>query len=85
MTFSAENNTFIWSFGDLIASTYMKGKSLEVLAVKDPEVGVFVRRYSLTPFVAKVLKKRKCFKKENLKAAIKTQKQPQNPKNKIFK
>ena len=55
MTFSAENNTFIWSFGDLIASTdHVKGKSLEVLAVKDPEVGAFLRRHSLTSVVAKV-------------------------------
>ena len=55
MTFSAENNTFIWSFGDLIASTdHVKGKSLEVLAVKDPEVRAFVRRHSLTLVVAKV-------------------------------
>ena len=55
MTFSAENNTFIWSFGDLTASAdHVKGKSLEVLAVKDPEVGAFVRRYSLTSVVAKV-------------------------------
>ena len=55
MTFSAENNTFIWSFGDLIASTgHVKEKSLEVLAVKDPEVGALVRRYSLTSVFAKV-------------------------------
>ena len=59
-TFSADTNTFIWSFRDLIASTdHVKGKSLEVLAVKvgaevGPEVGAFVRRYSLTPVVAKV-------------------------------
>ena len=43
MTFSAENNTFIWSFADLIAlRDHVKGKSLVVLAVKDPEVGAFV-------------------------------------------
>ena len=55
VTFIAENNTFIWSFVDLIASTdHVKGKPLEVLAVKDPEVGAFVRRYSLTSVVVKV-------------------------------
>ena len=55
MTFSAENNTFIWSFGDLIASTdHVKGKALQVSAVEDPEVDAFVRRYSLTSAVAKV-------------------------------
>ena len=55
VTFSAGNKTFIWSFGDLIASAdHAKGKSLKVLAVKDPEVGAFVWRYSLTSVVAKV-------------------------------
>ena len=66
VTFSAEDNTFIWSkFGNLIASTdhligstghviastdhliastdYLKGKSVKVLGVKDPEVGAFIR------------------------------------------
>ena len=52
VTYSAENNTFIWNFGDLIASTdHVKGKSLEVLAVKDLEVGAFVRRDSLTSVI----------------------------------
>ena len=36
-------NTFIWSFGDLTASTdHVKGKSLEVLIVKDPEEDAFI-------------------------------------------
>ena len=81
-----ENNTFIWSFGDLIASAdHVKGNSLQVLAVKDTEVGVFVRRYSLTSVVAKVSMERKCFKKGNIQVAIKIQKQTKDLKNKIFK
>ena len=60
-------NTFIWIFGDLTASTdHVKGKSLEVLIVKDPEEDAFVRRYSLTSVVAKVRMERKCFKKGNI-------------------
>ena len=57
----------MWSFGDLIASTdHVKGKPFEVLAVKDPEVGAFVRRYGSTSVVAKVRTERKCFKKANI-------------------
>ena len=41
-------------------------ESLEVLAVKDAEVGVFVRRYGLTSVVAKNPTERKCFKKGNI-------------------
>ena len=55
----------------------MKRKSIEVLAVNDPEVGAFVRRYDLMS----VLKKRKCFKNgkyigyhKNLKITRKPQK-----------
>ena len=60
--FSAEDNTFIWSFGDSIASTdHVKGKSVEVLAVKDAEVGAFARRYALTSVLANVRTERKCF------------------------
>ena len=44
----------------MIASRdHVKGKSLEVLAVKNPEVRTFTRRYGLMS----VVKKRKCFKK----------------------
>ena len=51
----------------MIASTdHVKGKSFEVLAVKDPEVGAFVRRYGSTSVVAKVRTERKCFKKANI-------------------
>ena len=64
VTFSAEKNTFIWSLGNLVASTdHVKGKPLEVSAVKDPELGAFVRRYHLTSFVAKLWMERKFFKK----------------------
>ena len=64
---SAEDNTLIWSFGNLIASTdHMKRKSLEVLAVQDPEVGAVLRRYASTSVVAKVRKERKCFMKANI-------------------
>ena len=41
-------------------------ESSEVLAVKDAEVGVFVRWYGLTSVVAKVPTERKCFKKGNV-------------------
>ena len=48
------------SFGDLIVSTdHVKGKSLEVLAVKDPEVGAFVWRYGSTSVVAKIRTEKK--------------------------
>ena len=64
---SAEDNTLIWSFGDLIALTdHMKRKSLDVLAVQDPEVGAFLRRYASTSVIAKVRKERKCFMKANI-------------------
>ena len=73
--FTAEDNTFIWSFGDLIVSTdHVKGKSLEVLAVKDPEVGAFVRQYGSTSVVAKILTEKEYFKKGNIYVAIKIQK-----------
>ena len=64
VTFNAEDSTFIWSFVDLIASTdHVKGESSELLAVKDPEVGAFVRQ-CLTSVVANVGTGSKCFKKE---------------------
>ena len=67
VTFNAENNIFIWSFGELSASTdYVKGKPLEVLAVKDPEAGAFVRRYSLMSVFTIVRTEEKCFKKGNI-------------------
>ena len=51
----------------MTASTdHVKGKSLEVLIVKDPEEDAFVRGYSLTSVVAKVRMERKCFKKGNI-------------------
>ena len=50
----------------------MKGKSLGVLAVKDPEVDAFVRRYGSTLAVAKVRTERKRFKKGNIYVAIKS-------------
>ena len=51
----------------MIASTdLVKGKPVEVLAAKDPEVGAFVRRYGLTSVVAKVRTDRKSFKKGNI-------------------
>ena len=67
VTFSAEDNHFIWRFGDLIASKdHIKGKSLEVLAVKDSEVGAFFLGYGLTLVVAKVRTETKRFKKGNI-------------------
>ena len=61
-------NTLIWSkFGDLIASIdYVKRRSIEVLAVKDPEVGAFACRYGLMLVIAKVWTERKSFKKGNI-------------------
>ena len=55
----------------MIASTdHAKGKFSEVLAVKDREIGAFVRRYSLTSLVSEVRTKRECFKNENIEVAI---------------
>ena len=51
----------------MIASAdHVKGKFSEVLAVKDREIGAFVRRYNLTSLVAEVRTNRECFKKENI-------------------
>ena len=56
----------------MIASAdHVKGMSLEVLAVKGPEVGAFLRRYGSTSVVAKVRTETKCFKKVNIQALIK--------------
>ena len=67
VTFNATNNTFIWSFGDWHGSTnHVKGKPLECLAVKDPQVGAFVRRHILTLVFVIVRVEKKCFQKGNI-------------------
>ena len=45
----------------IVSTDHVKGKSLEVLAVKDPEFGAFVRRYGSTPVVAKIRTEKKIF------------------------
>ena len=45
---------------------HVKGKSLEVLSVKEAKVGAFVQRYGLISVVAKVQTERKCFEKGNI-------------------
>ena len=57
-----------------MSTDHVKGKSLEVLSVKDPEVGAFVRRYGSTSVVAKIRTEKIYFKKGNIYIAIKIQK-----------
>ena len=58
----------------IVSTDHVKGMSLEVLAVKVPEVGAFVRQYGSTLVVAKILTEKEYFKKENIYVAIKIQK-----------
>ena len=48
----------------------MKGKFLEVLAMKDAEVGAFVGQYSLTSVVDKVRTERKRFQEGKRKGVV---------------
>ena len=61
------------------SSDHVKGKPLEVLAVNEPEVGVFLRQYSLTSIFATVRTEKKKFQERKYIGCHKNPKINQKP------